>query len=240
MIDEVQQARVGEVVVLEHHDHRRSGGQPFEEGAPGSEQLLGAHARADTQERQQGRLDPAPLRFVRDMLRDGRGDLRPGRGGVVGLQQPASTTDHLAQCPEADALAIRGRAAVVPPDLLDQAIEVLRELPGQAGLADARRPDDRDEAGAPFPAGGVEQVLEQPELVIAPDEGCLEGVRAALATAFGNDPKGAPRGDRGGLALELPIADRLEGDGATRGAFGGLPHQDSCRASPPTGGATRC
>ena len=117
VVDEVEQARVGVVVVLEHHDHGRGRGEPLEERAPGAEQLLGAHARADAQEREQGGLDPAPLGLIGDVLGEGRGDLRPGGGGVVGLEQPAAAADHLAQRPEADALAVGRGAAVVPPDL---------------------------------------------------------------------------------------------------------------------------
>ena len=62
--------------------------------------------------------------------------------------------------------------------------------------------------------GGVEQVLEQPQLVVAADERRLEGVRAAAAAALGDDPQGAPGRDRGRLALERLLAGRLEGDGA--------------------------
>ena len=67
------------------------------------------------------------------------------------------------------------------------------ELPGEAALADARGTDDRHQARAPLPAGGVEQVLEQAQLVVAADERRLEGVRAAPAAALGHDAQGDAR-----------------------------------------------
>ncbi len=39
VVDEVEQARVSVVVILEDHDDRRPGGEPFEEGPPRREQL---------------------------------------------------------------------------------------------------------------------------------------------------------------------------------------------------------
>ena len=115
----------------------------------------------------------------------------------------------------------------MPPDELQQPVEVFGELPGQAGLADTGRADDRDETSAPLSARRVEQVLEQAELVITSDEGRLQGVRATLATTFGDDPEGAPCRDRGGLAFEGLVADGFERDGTARRALGRLPHQDA-------------
>ena len=62
----------------------------------------------------------------------------------------------------------------MPPDRLDQAVDVLQELPRQAALADARRADDAHQPRPPLAAGGVEQVLEQAQLLVAADERRLE------------------------------------------------------------------
>ena len=60
--------------------------------------------------------------------------------------------------------------------------------------------------------GRVEQVLEQPQLLVAADERRLERLRPVAAAALGDDAQGAPGGDRRGLALEDLLAGRLEGD----------------------------
>ena len=58
----------------------------------------------------------------------------------------------------------------------------------------------------------MEEVLEQAQLVVAADEGGFERLRPVAAAPFGDDPQGAPGGDRGAPSLEVPIAGRLEGD----------------------------
>ena len=62
----------------------------------------------------------------------------------------------------------------MPPDRLDQAVHVLEELPGEAGLADPGRADDADEPRPALADSGVVEVLEQPELLVAADERRLE------------------------------------------------------------------
>ena len=85
VVDEVEQARVGEVEVLEDQDDRGCRREPLEERPPGPEQLLrGAPLGLDPEQGQQGRLDPAALVRVRDVLRDGRRDAGPGRRLVIG------------------------------------------------------------------------------------------------------------------------------------------------------------
>ena len=138
VVDEVQQARVGVVVVLEDEHDRRRGGEPFEERPPRPEQLVRAPAGLDAEQGQEGRLDPAALVRVGHVLGHGRGDLGAGRRLVVGLQQARAAADHLAQRPERDALAVGRAAALVPPDRLDQAVDVLEELPGQAASCRCR------------------------------------------------------------------------------------------------------
>ena len=109
MIDEVDEARVGEMEVLEDHDHGRRGGEALEECSPRSEQLfradrLGVHA----EQGEEGRLDPATLFHVGDVLLEYLGDLPAGGRIVVRLQEARPPPDHLAQRPEADSLAVRG------------------------------------------------------------------------------------------------------------------------------------
>ena len=65
VVDEVEQAAVGGMEVLEHQDRGARGGDPLEEGAPGREELVAtARHLADSQQGQQGGLDPAPVGLI--------------------------------------------------------------------------------------------------------------------------------------------------------------------------------
>ena len=87
VVDEVEQAGVGEVHVLEDQDDGTLFGDAFEEGPPGPEKLIGAHAALDSEQRQQRALDPLALRFVGDPLGDRFVDLGARGGFVVSLTQ---------------------------------------------------------------------------------------------------------------------------------------------------------
>ncbi len=125
-----------------------------------------------------------------------------GRRRVVGLEQAGPRADHLAERPERDALAVGRGAAVVPPDAFDDAVDVLQELPGQPALADPGLAGDRHEPGALLAGGGVEQVLEQAQLLVATDERRLEPVAPAQALALADD---AQRDARRPPAAALPL-----------------------------------
>ena len=213
------------VEVLEDHHHRTARGQALEEGPPGTEELLRPDPRLDTQQGQEGRRDPGPLRPVGNVRLEHRGDPGPRRRLVIVLLESRPTPDHLAECPERDPVAIGGTPAVVPPDTLDEAVHVLQELPGQAGLPDSGRPDHADEARSALATGRVEEVLQLPEFLVATDERCLEGLGPADAAALRDDAKGAPGGDGTHLALEDLVGRGLEDDGAPRCALGGLPDE---------------
>ena len=215
------------VEILEDEDHGSGGGEALEEGSPGAEELLGARARLDTEERQQRRLDPAPLRPRPETCSaTHRGDLGSRRPLVVGLGQAGPTADHLAERPERDPFAIRRRAAVMPPGQADDAVEVLLELPGEATLADPADPGDADEPGPALAGRRVVQILEEPKLVVAADEWGLERVGPAAAAALGNDPQRPERRDRGDLALQRVLAGGLEGDRRRGRAVGRLADED--------------
>ena len=161
-----------------------------------------------------------------DVRLDGRCDPLPGRRLVVALEQSAALADHLAERPERHALAVGRRAALVPERPAGQAVGVLGELPGEPALADAGFPGDRHEPSPTVAARGVEGVADEAELDIATDERRLETLRPADAPDLGHDPQRAIRGQRLGLALELQVASRLEGDRAGGGAARALPDQD--------------
>ncbi len=214
VIDEVEEPGVGMMQVFEDHDDRARGRKALEEGPPGAEELLRADARFDAEQREDGRLDPRPLRLVRHVLLEHGRDGHPGRRLVGTLLEPGTTADHLAERPERDAIAIGGAAAVVPPDALDETVDVLQELPGQARLADAGRPHDADQAGSAFTAGGVEVVLELAKLLVTTDEGRLERFRPSDPATLRHDAHRSPGRDRAALALQDLVLGSLEGDGA--------------------------
>ena len=207
---------VGPVEVLEQERNDAGAGEPLEERPPRGEQLRRA-ARGrlpHPEEREQRGLDAPALRLVRHVRRDDLGDPGAGRRRVVGLEQARPRADHLAQRPERDPLAVRGRAALVPPHPLDDAVDVLEELPCEAALADAGLARDRDEPDALLARRRVEQVLEQPQLRVATDERRLEALVTAPPAALGDDAQGQERRDRRHLALEHLLARGLVRDGA--------------------------
>ncbi len=110
MIDEVEQAVVSPVEVLEHEDDRPGRRDPLEERAPGAEQLLAGSAGAalEAEQHEQCVFDPAAFGLVGNPLPDPGGHRSPRRGLIVALDQADPPADHLAECPERDALAICG------------------------------------------------------------------------------------------------------------------------------------
>ena len=207
-----------------------------------AEQLVATAGRrvADAQQRQHRRLDPASFALVRDVRREHLRDLRPGRLRVVRLEEAGARADHLAERPERDPLAVGRRAAVVPPDAFDHAVDVLQELPGEPALADPGLARDRDEPGALLAGGGVEEVLEQAQLLVAADERRLEPVAPAATPALADDAQGQPGGHRRCLALQDLLAGGLEGDRAGRGSLGRVADEHGARARPRSGAARRC
>ena len=102
----------------------------------------------------------------------------------------------------------------------------LRNSQASRVLPIARRADDADEPGPTFPGGGVEEVLELAELLVAADEGGLERVAPVAPADLGHDPDGPPGGNGHGLALEQQLTGRLEHDGPGGRAVGRLADED--------------
>src|SRR5215207_11382796 len=86
------------------------------------------------------------------------------------LRDPRPHPHHVREGPISHALAVGETAAAVPPDLLDDPVEVLVELPAEARLADTRDPSDGDEVRAALLRTGVEQVLDQLQLPVPAHE----------------------------------------------------------------------
>ena len=106
--DEVEQSGVGPMQVFEHERGRAPIGNVMEEGSDGGEQFLAVSTGSifEPEQRRQARLEPAAVFFGGHVLGDGGAQLDPALGGVVGIGDPGSTTDHLAQRPHRQALAV--------------------------------------------------------------------------------------------------------------------------------------
>ena len=226
-LDEVEERGVGPLELLEDEDDGPALGDPLEEGPAGRLELLALAGRRglEAEQGRQARLHPGPLRRVGDVVAEGRRQLLPRRGGVVALGDAGALADHLAERPERQPLAVGGRAAAMPVDVGGDAVDVLLELPGEAGLADPGDPDDGGQAGAPVAGGGVEEVLEQLELLVAADERRLDAAAAARPAAPGDDADRPPRRHGRRLAAEQLLAGGLEDDRVARRAVGRLPDE---------------
>ena len=152
-----------------------------------------------------------------------------GRGVLLVVvdpgQQPAP--DGLGQREVGHALAVGDAPAAVPADELAEPVDVLLELPGQPGLADAGLAVDDQQRGAPGLLGVVEQLLDQAQLAVAADQGGLEPVGALGAPGGGDHGAHRPERDRVGLALEGVGAGVGVGDGGGGEQPRGLVDEDA-------------
>ena len=124
---------------------------------------------------------------------------------------PRAAPDHLRECPERDALAVGEAAALVPPDVVDQPVDVFVQLPDQPGLPDAADPLHGDQMDLPVVRGIVEELLDQSKLRSRPVKGGSIAVDRP-APAETDDPHGSPEIDAACLAFQLERAGRLVGD----------------------------
>ena len=120
IVDEVEQAVVGPVQILEDEHQRPLLGQRLEQAAPRRERLVAAVARvlagrAEADERAQEAADPAALRLVGEDVLEHRGQLRLGGVERVALEDPGLRLHDLAERPVAEALAVGQRPALPPP-----------------------------------------------------------------------------------------------------------------------------
>ncbi len=117
----------------------------------------------------------------------------------------------------------------MPVDGVDEAVDVLGQLPSHPALADTGYARDRHEPRPLVAGGGEDDLAQQPELVVATDEGRLDLVAPAAAATLGDDPEGTERRHRRDLALQHLVAGGLEGDGRIRCLLGLLADQHGAR-----------
>ena len=148
---------------------------------------------------------------------------------VLVLADAAAHPDHVRERPVRDALAVGKAAPTVPPDRVDDPVEVLVELPRQARLADPGDPGHRNEMGPPFRRAAVEELLDQLQLALAPDERRFEPCRAQCSAHSGDDPKRFPEPQRLGFAFEVVVAGALVDDCLLGRASRRLADEDGAR-----------
>ena len=108
----------------------------------------------------EARLDEGALVGSGDHLLDHTPELFDGRVRRLVLGDPGAHPDHLGERPVGDRVAVGEAAALVPPDVFDEAVEVLLEFPGEPRFADAGDTHDREQVGPAFVGCRVEEVLD--------------------------------------------------------------------------------
>src|SRR5207248_5635996 len=101
-------------------------------------------------------------------------------------------------------------------------VDVLLELPAEPRLADAGDPADEQDLGSLLVRGAVEQLLDEPQLPLAPDERRFESARTARTLRARDHAKGTPEGYGLGLSLQYVLAGVVIGDRGLRRAPGRL------------------
>ena len=230
-VDEVEQARVGPLEVLEdHHDGaawpraaRRTCARR-RRAAPGRPRRCRSRAARGGPARSSG----ARTRRARDRRRSPRSSSGSSRSSSVSSRPARRRTispsaQNVIPSPYAGLRPSCHQIGSTRPSRYFSNSQARRVLPiPPIPVTDTRR-------ARCSRAGRMEEVLEQAQLVVAADEGGLERLRPVAAAPLRDDPQGAPGGDRGGLALEVLLAGRLEGDRRGRGPLRRLADQDRAR-----------
>jgi hypothetical protein len=115
-------------------------------------------------------LEPLRIRRVGDESGDRLAQLLLRAGGIVRLEDARLRLHHLPERPEADALAVRERAALTPSDQLRPLLQALEQLPDEPALADAGDADERGELRLVLATHAVDRGEERLQLVRAADE----------------------------------------------------------------------
>ena len=170
MLDEVEQAAIGPLEVLEGHDHRSAVGDPLEQGAPGREEDLALATSVfsirclESQQAAQRRFDSQALVLVGHEFDEHDAQLVERAVSLLRLGDARTLPDHLRQGPERDPVPIRGAASGMPVRRFGQSIQVLLQLPAEPGLADASLSGDQHKPNPALVGGNVIEILQQAQL----------------------------------------------------------------------------
>ena len=149
VVQELEQAVVGPVQVLEDEDGRAALGDGVEEPSPGGRRRLrralpAVARRARRARAARPRASAPPLPPGR-AARPARWSFRSASSGRVGLEDPGLRLHDLAERPERDALAVGNATPLAPADQLALVLCVPEELADEPRLADAGDADEGDE-----------------------------------------------------------------------------------------------
>ena len=214
VLDEVEQPRIGPLEILERQARSDPGRRPPRRMPAMRRTALRARPRAPAQGRA---ARGAPARSTGDRRRPGtysrERSPRAWHGSVASSSDSATPSRWRTISPRAqkvmpspyagDRPSCQYTSPARPSTCLRSSQETRLPMPAW--------PDDRGEPRPTLAAGRVDEVLEQAQLCLSPDERRLEAVRAADAAALGDDPNGSPGRDRQALPAGL-LADLLEGD----------------------------
>ena len=147
LVDEVEEALVRPVQILEDENERAAFGHRLEEEAPSGKRLASAIAAelalgAQTDEREQVRLDPRYVGRVVEQVRDGRTDFLGRFRRRILLVDPGLRLDDLAECPHRDTVPVGETATLAPGDEVGVGIDHPAKLVDEAALADAGHSDE--------------------------------------------------------------------------------------------------
>ncbi len=230
VVDEIEQAVVGPLDVLEHKDERAALGQRLEEATPGGKRLAALVVaqllvRAETDERLQPPDDPVRVHGIVERSANTQTELFRGHLRRVGFQDPGVRLDHLAQGPVRHSLAVRKRASLAPEDQVGNAFAGEEELVDQPRLADPGHADEGHQLRLLVGPHAGKGVYQEVELLLAAEQRRLQLLDDV-------DPESRPRlirlpdPDRLGLSLRLDQAFVAEGDRPFGRPEGGLVHED--------------
>src|ERR671922_94050 len=210
VVDEVEQALVGPVEVLDDDYERVELGEALEEPAPGGEALrtpVGACLLAvrKPDERLELPQDPRGLVMVGNRLLDDGAQLLRGPLLRLALEDPGVRLEDLAERPERHAVAVGKAAALAPVDELRPRVDLREELVDEPALADARHADERDELRRALVLRTGKRADQQAELSLAADERRLRRVRDVGAVT---GPRLDDLPDRNRLRLALRLDRR--------------------------------
>jgi len=128
------------------------------------------------------------------------------------LDDSGAHAHHLGERPERDAISVREAASAVPPDAVDQPVDVFLEFPRDAALADPTDADHRDQMRAALLSRSVKQLLDEVQLPIAAGKCRLELAVPGGPAHQADHPHSSPQRHRSGLAFQVVQTDVFVGD----------------------------
>ena len=173
LVEEVEEALVGPVDVLDDDDERALLGETLEEAAPGGERLVPAIASqlrfaGEAEEREEMCLDPRLVAGSGERVLHGLVDLRRDLLGRVLLEDASLRLDDLAERPQRDPVAVGEAATLAPGDELRVGVDDSMELVDEAALADAGDADQREELRRALVPRPLEGIPDDAELALRP------------------------------------------------------------------------